>query len=404
MLDWNDREAIKEFIKQNNIKDIIQLNNFIKKMMGAMIEEMLEVERDEYLGYQKYQRSDTTNSRNGYSSKNVRSTQGDIKLDIPRDRDGQFKPKLIEKHQNDISQIEDKIISMYAKGMTVRDIQSHLEDIYGAEISTQTISNMTDRILPKVEEWRNRPLKEIYSILYIDGQRFKVRSDGQVKEKTVYTVLGIDIEGNKDILGLWISETESAKYWLSVLTDIKNRGVKDILIITSDDLSGIQDAIKAVYPESVYQGCVVHLIRNTLRYVSYKDVKAFISDMKFIYKAPTEESALKAFDELKTKWGKEYPLAVGMWDRNWNRISAMYRFTEEIRRLIYTTNAIESIHRQFRKVSSPKSHFPDDISVLKMLYLSSIEITKKWTMRIPNWNKILAQLSIHFGERVSKYL
>jgi len=213
---------------------------------------------------------------------------------------------------------------------------------------------------------------------------------------------------------LWLQEnffnnqnylkTESAKYWLSVLTDIKNRGVKDILIITSDNLPGIQDAIKAVYPESVYQGCVVHLIRNTLRYVSYKDIKAFSSDMKFIYKAPTEESALKAFDELKSKWGKEYPLAVGIWERNWNRISAMYRFTEEIRKLIYTTNAIESIHSQFRKVSSPKSHFPDDISVLKMLYLCSIEITKRWTKRIPNWNRILAQLSIHFGERVSKYL
>lgn len=404
MLDWNDRETIKEFIKQNNIKDIIQLNNFIKKMMGAMIEEMLEVERDDYLGYQKHQRSETTNSRNGYSPKNVHSTQGDIKLDIPRDREGQFKPEFIKKHQNDISQIEDKIISMYAKGMTVRDIQSHLEEIYGAEISTQTISNMTDKILPKVEEWRNRALREIYSILYIDGQRFKVRSDGQVKEKTVYTVLGIDIEGNKDILGLWIAETESAKYWLSVLTDIKNRGVKDILIITSDDLSGIEDAIKAVYPESVYQGCVVHLIRNTFRYVSHKDVKAFSSDMKFIYKAPTEESALKCLDELKAKWGNDYPLAVGMWDRNWNRISAMYRFTEEIRKLIYTTNAIESVHSQFRKVTSPKSQFPDDISVLKMLYLSGCEITKKWTMRIPNWNRILAQLSIHFGDRVSKYL
>jgi putative transposase len=281
MLDWNDRETIKEFIKQNNIKDIIQLNNVIKKMMGAMIEEMLEVERDDYLGYQKHKRSETTNSRNGYSPKNGRSTQGDITLDIPRDREGQFKPELIRKHQNDISQIEDKIISMYARGMTVRDIQSHLEEIYGAEISSSTISNMTDRILPKVEEWRNRQLEEIYSIVYIDGQRFKVRSDGQVKEKTVYTVLGIDIDGYKDILGLWIADTESAKYWLSVLTDIKNRGVKDILIITSDDLSGIEDAIKAVYPESVYQGCVVHLTRNSLKYVSHKDRKEFSNDMLY---------------------------------------------------------------------------------------------------------------------------
>jgi putative transposase len=382
MLDWNDRGTIKEFIKENDIKDIIQLNNVIKKMMGAMIEEMLEVERDDYLGYPKHERKkETENLRNGYTPKTVRSSQGDIKLDIPRDRDGQFEPELIRKHQNDISQIEDKIISMYARGMTVRDIQSHLEDIYGAEISAQTISNMTDKILPKVEEWRNRALKEIYSIVYIDGQRFKVRSDGQVKEKTVYTVLGIDIDGNKDILGLWIADTESAKYWLSVLTDIKNRGVKDILIITSDDLAGIEDTIKAVYPESVYQGCVVHLIRNSLKYVSHKDRKEFSSDMKFIYKAPTEESALKYLDEFKTKWGKEYPLAVGVWSRNWERISAMYRFTEEIRKLIYTTNAIESVHSQFRKVTMGKSQFPDDTSVLKMLYLSGCEISKKTSVR-----------------------
>jgi transposase-like protein len=246
---------------------------------------------------------------------------------------------------------------------------------------------MTDKILPKVEEWRNRALREIYSIVYIDGQRFKVRSEGSVREKTVYTVLGIDIEGNKDILGLWIADTESAKYWLSVLTDIKNRGVKDILIMTSDDLSGIEDAIKAVYPESLYQGCVVHLIRNSLKYVSYKDLKEFSSDMKFIYKAPTEESASKYLDEFKSKWGKEYPLAVGTWDRNWDRISAMYRFTDEIRKLIYTTNAIESVHSQFRKVTRSKSQFPDDISVMKMLYLCSIEVSKKWTMKLPNWNR-----------------
>jgi len=305
MLDWNDRESVREYIKQNNIKDIIQLNASIKKMMGAMIEEMLEVERDDHLGYSKHERKkDTENLRNGYSPKTVRSSQGDIKLDIPRDRDGYFEPELIKKHQNDISQIEDKIISLYARGMTVRDIQSHLEEIYGASISAQTISNMTDRILPVVEEWRNRALREIYSILYIDGQRFKVRSDGQVKEKTVYTVLGIDIEGNKEILGLWIAETESAKYWLSVLTDIKNRGVKDVLIITSDDLPGIEDAIKAAYPEALYQGCVVHLIRNSLKHVSYKDLKEFSIDMKFIYKAPTEESALKYLDEFEAKWGR----------------------------------------------------------------------------------------------------
>lgn len=305
MFNWNDRESIREYLKQNNIKDIVQLNGVIKKMMGAIIEEMLEIERDDYLGYPKHVRkkkaenssgssneNSNGNLRNGYSSKTVGSSQGDIKLDIPRDRDGQFEPEFIKKHQNDISQIEDKIISMYAHGMTVRDIQSHLYDIYGAEISPQTISNMTDRILPLLDEWRNRALKEIYSIVYIDGQRFsvlplvggttKVRSDGTVKDKTVYTFLGIDIEGNKEILGLWISETETAKYWLSVLTEIKNRGVKDILILTSDDLPGIEDAVRAAFSETVYQGCLVHLMRNSLKYVSHKDRKAFSSDMKFI--------------------------------------------------------------------------------------------------------------------------
>jgi putative transposase len=241
-------------------------------------------------------------------------------------------------------------------------------------------------------------------VLYIDGQRFKVRSDGTVKEKTVYTVLGIEIEGNKDILGLCIAEIETAKYWLSILTEIKNRGVKDILIITSDDLPGIEDAIKGAYPESVYQGCVVHLVRNSLKYVSYKDLKEFSNDMKFIYKAPTEESALKYLDEFEAKWGKESPLAVRVWNRSWDRISSMYRFSDEIRKLIYTTNAIESVHSQFRKVTRGKSQFPDDNSVLKMLYLSSMEVAKKWTMKLPHWNRILAELSIHFGERVSKYL
>ena len=263
----------------------------------------------------------------------------------------------------------DKIISMYAKGMTVRDIQSHIEDIYGASISSQTISNITDRILPKVEEWRNRQLEEIYAIVYIDGHRYKVRIDGQIKERTVYGILGIDINGRKDLLGLWISETETAKYWLSVFTDIRNRGVKDILIVTSDDLPGIQDAICAVFTDSAYQGCVVHVIRNSLKYVSYQDRKEFSKSLKSLYKAPTEESALTSLDEVKKRWGSEYPLALSVWYRNWDRIRTMFRFTEEIRRLIYTTNPIESFHRQLRKVTKNRSVFPTDTSVLKLLYL-----------------------------------
>jgi len=409
MLDFTDRESIRKFIRENDIKDMLQLNTLIKQMTGTIIEEMLEAEREAYLGYPRHKRKpvehkEDGNSRNGYTPKTVRSSHGDIKLDIPRDRKGDFEPELIKKHENDISSIEDKIISMYAKGMSVRDIQSHLEDIYGASISAQTISNMTDSILPALEEWRSRTLKEIYSIVYIDGQRFRVRSEGTVREKTVYTVLAIDLEGHKDLLGLWISETESAKYWLSVLTEIRNRGVKDILIITSDGLSGIEESIKSIYPESEYQGCVVHVIRNSMKYVSHRDMKEFAKDMKSVYKAPTEESAMLSLEELRTKWGEKYPLAIDVWERNWDRISTMFRFTEEIRKLIYTTNPVESVHSQFRKVTRSKGHFPDDTSVLKILYLASQKIMKRWTIRIPNWNRILAQLSIHFGDRVSKYL
>jgi putative transposase len=406
MMDYTDRESVKDFIKENDIRDLAQLDTFLKQITGVVLEEMLEVERDDYLGYSRYDSAnkETENSRNGYSQKTVRSIHGEMELDIPRDRDGDFEPELIKKYQSDISGIEGRIISMYARGMTVRDIQSHLEDIYGASISAQTVSNMTDRVLPRLEEWRNRPLKEIYSIVYIDGQRHKVRCDGQVKSKTAYSVLGIDLEGKKDLLGLWISETENAKYWLKVLTDLRNRGVKDILIVTSDDLPGIEDAIAAVYPEAEYQGCVVHVIRNSLKYVSYDDMEEFSRDAKPIYKAPTEEAALLALDELKAKWGEKHSLAVNVWERNWDRVSTMFRFTEEIRRLIYTTNPIESVHRQFRKVTKSTSLFPSDTAVLKLLYLAAQNVVKKWTVRIPHWNKILAQLSIHFGERVEKYL
>lgn len=405
-MDFTDRQSIKEFFQENEIRDIFQLNSVIKRMTGVMIEELLETERDEHLGYDKYDISskETDNSRNGYSPKTVRSSQGDMELKIPRDRKGSFEPQVVKKHQTDISQIGDRVISMYAKGMTVRDIQSHLEEIYGAEISPQTISNMTDRVLPMLEEWHNRPLEEIYAMTYIDVIRYKVRSEGQIRDKTVYSIIGINLDGMKDVLGLWVAETENAKYWLQVLTEIKNRGVKDILIITSDGLPGIEEAINAVYPDAEYQGCVVHVIRNSLKYVSYKDKKAFCADMKSIYKAPTEEAAQMALEELKNKWGEKYLLAVSVWERNWNRIKTMFDYTEEIRTLIYTTNPIEAFHRQLRTVTKNKGMFPSDTAVLKLLYLATQEVIKKWTMKLRDWNKIIAQLSIRFEERVMKYL
>jgi len=288
--------------------------------------------------------------------------------------------------------------------MTVRDIQTHIEEIYGINLSPQTLSNMTDRVLPVLEEWRNRILEEIYPIVYIDGLRCKVRDNGIIKTKTVYGVIGIDLEGRKDVLGLWIAETESAKYWLGVLTDLKNRGVMDILVITSDDLPGIRDAIEAVYPEAEYQGCVVHVIRNSLKYVSYKDRKVFSHSMRCIYEAPTEEAALLALDELKKEWGENYSLAVAVWERNWDRFNTMFRFTHEIRKLIYTTNPIESFHSQLRKVTKNRGVFPTDTAALKLLYLATSKVLKKWTVRIPHWNMILAQLSIHFGDRLQEYL
>ncbi len=406
MIDFTDRKAVRDYLKQNDIKDVVQVDQLLKRLSGMMIEELLEAERDDHLGYGKYDTKNkkTDNSRNGYSPKTVRASQGEMELKIPRDRKGEFEPQVVKKHETDVSRIADMVVSMYAKGMTVRDIQSHLEDIYGAEISPQTISNMTDRVLPVLEEWRNRILEEIYAMVYIDGLRYKVRDNGIIKTKTVYGVIGIDLEGNKDILGLWIGDTESAKYWLGVLTDLKNRGVKDVLIITSDDLPGIEEAISAVYPEAAYQGCVVHVMRNSLKHVSHKDKKAFSSDMKSIYQAPTEEAALMALDELKGEWEDKYLLAVNVWERNWDRIRTMFRFTEEIRRLIYTTNPIESFHRQLRKVTKNRSLFPTDTAALKLLYLATQDVMKKWTMKLRNWSGILAQLSIHFGERVQEYL
>ena len=406
MVDYTDKESLKQFLKENDIRDPVQLNMLFRQMTGVLLEELLESERDEHLGYSRDEgrSKQTGNSRNGYSPKTVRSNQGQLELKIPRDREGEYEPQAVKKHQRDISEIADKIISMYAKGMTVRDIQSHLEDMYEASISAQTISNITDRILPQVEEWRSRQLESIYAIVYIDGHRYRVRTDGRVQDRIVYAVLGIDLSGQKDLLGLWVSGSENAKYWLQVLTDLKNRGVKDILIVTSDDLPGIQDAISAVYPDTEYQGCVVHVIRNSLKYVSYQDRKEFSRSLKSVYKAPTEEAALASLDAVREHWAGEYPLAVGVWDRNWERIRTMFRFTEEIRRLIYTTNPIESYHRQLRKVTKTRSLFPTDTAMLKLLYLATQDVLKKWTMRIRHWNQILAQLSIHFQERVVEYL
>ncbi len=399
-------QTARELIAEHQINNLFELNVLFKKMSGAVIEQMLEAERDDHLGYEKHElgHKDTTNRRNGYTPKTVRSDFGEIQLDIPRDRDGSFDPQLVKKHQRDITSLEEQIISMYAKGMTVRDIQRHIELIYNADLSTSAITRMTDRILPILSQWQSRPLSSVYSIVYIDGLRLKIRDSGLIKDKSAFAVMGVDLFGKKDILGLWIFESETSKHWLKVLTELKNRGLRDILILTSDGLPGIEDAVAAVFPETVYQGCVVHVIRNSTKYLSYKDRKEFCSDIKAIYQAPNEDAALSVLEAVEEKWSERAPLAVKVWQDNLDRISAMFRFTPEIRRLIYTTNPIESFNRQVRKVTKNRTLFPSDEAAMKLLYLATQDITAKWTVKLANWNSILAQLAIEFEERVTNYL
>jgi putative transposase len=400
------KDEIKRFIKENNIKDIAGIEESLKRMFSSVIEEMLEAELEDQLGYSKYDyKSKTTdNSRNGRTKKTVMSKYGEAEIEVPRDRSSDFEPEIVKKRQKDISGIEDRIISMYANGMTLSDISNQIEDIYGAELSTETLSRITDKIIPLMEEWRNRRLEEIYAIVYLDGIRYNVRENEQVINKTVYFAVGIDLNGQKDVLGMWIAESESAKYWAKVLSDLKNRGVKDILIMTTDGLIGMKEAVEAIYPKTELQGCVVHVIRNGMKYVSYKDMKEFAKDIKSIYQAPTQEAALKGLNALKEKWSEKYPLAINVWEKNFDRISTMYQFTPEIRRLIYTTNPIESFNSQLRRKTKNRNVFPNDTAIFKLLYLAVIEIKKKWVIRMKDWNQILQQLKVHFGERVSEYL
>ena len=329
---------------------------------------------------------------------------GEVQLQVPRDRKGEFEPVVVKKHQNDVSSIEDQVLSMYAKGMSVRDIQTHLNDIYGVEASPGLISNITDKIMPVIRDWQSRPLQEVYAVLFLDAIHYKVRQEGQIVNKAAYMIIGIDLDGQKDVLGMWIGESESAKFWLNILNELKNRGVKDILITSVDNLSGFSEAISACFPKTQIQKCIVHQIRNSTRYVSYQDLKKFTTDLKPIYKAISEEKALEELDRFEEKWGKKYPLAIKSWRSNWPELATFFRYPAEIRKIIYTTNIIESYHRQLRKVTKPKSVFPTDDALLKILYLITVDITKKWTGRIQNWGLILAQFSIYFEDRLGGYI
>jgi transposase-like protein len=400
------KDVLRAFIKENNLKTAEDVQHALRDIFSGTLQEMLEAEMDQNLGYEKHDdiNKQTENRRNGHSKKTVRSEYGDITLDVPRDRDGEFEPLIVKKHQKSVAGIEEQILLLYAKGVSTREIQDHLQRLYGIEVSPTLISNVTNKIMPLIKEWQNRPLPNIYAVVFMDAIHFNVRQDGQIIKKAAYMSVGIDLEGRKDVLGIWIGEHESAKFWLNVLNELKNRGVQDILIICVDNLTGFSEAIAACYPESEVQKCIVHQIRNSIRYVSYKDVKKIVAGLKPIYTAPTEDAAMEELSLFETAWGEKYPLIVRSWRQNWAEIATFFKYPPEIRKIIYTTNTIESYHRQLRKVTKSKSIFPSDEALLKMLYLATQDVLRKWTGRVQNWGLILLQFSVFFPEKVKPHL
>ena len=383
-----------------NIQSAEDIQDALKDLLGGTIKEMMEAEMDDHLGYEKSQRSDSGDYRNGYKRKRVNSRYGSMEIEVPQDRKSTFEPQVVKKRQKDISDIDQKIISMYAKGMTTRQISETIEDIYGFETSEGFISDVTDKILPQIEDWQNRPLDEVYPILYIDAIHYSVRDNGVIRKLAAYVILGINAEGKKEVLTISIGENESSKYWLSVLNELKNRGVKDILIICADGLTGIKEAIAAAFPKTEYQRCIVHQVRNTLRYVPDKDRKAFATDLKTIYQAADEKKALAALDRVMEKWTAKYPNSMKRWKDNWDAISPIFKFSAAVRKVIYTTNAIESLNSTYRKLNRQRSVFPSDTALLKALYLATFEATKKWTATIRNWAQVYGELSIMYEGRL----
>ena len=394
------RNIIQQLLQEYDIETAEDIQDALKDLLGGTIKEMMEAEMDAHLGYQKSERSDSDDYRNGYKSKRVNSSYGSMDIDVPQDRKSTFEPQIVKKRQKDISDIDQKIISMYAKGMTTRQISETIEDIYGFETSEGFISDVTDKILPQIEDWQNRPLDEVYPILYIDAIHYSVRDTGVIRKLAAYVILGINTEGKKEVLSITVGDNESSKYWLSVLNELKNRGVKDILIICADGLSGIKEAIAAAFPKTEYQRCIVHQVRNTLKYVPDKDRKAFASDLKTIYHASDEEKARLALNRVTEKWTVKYPNSMKRWYDNWDAITPIFKFSSDVRKVIYTTNGIESLNSTYRKLNRQRSVFPSDTALLKALYLATFEATKKWTMSIRNWGQVYGELSIMYEGRL----
>ena len=394
------RNIIRGLIDEYGIETAEDIQAALRDLLGGTIKEMMESEMDEHLGYEKSERSDNDDYRNGYKKKRINSSYGSMEIEVPQDRQSSFEPQVVKKRQKDISDIDQKIISMYAKGMTTRQISDTLMDIYGFEASEGFISDVTDKLLPQIEEWQTRPLDSVYPVIFIDAIHYSVRDNGVIRKLAAYVMLGISVEGKKEVLTIQVGENESSKYWLSVLNELKNRGVKDILIICADGLTGIKEAIAAAFPDTEYQRCLVHQVRNTLKYVADKDKKLFSADLKKIYNAASEQSGRDMLDTVSEKWSDKYPNAMKSWYKNWDAITPIFKFSSDVRTIIYTTNAIESLNSQFRRLNAQRSVFPSDQALLKALYLSTFEATKKWTMSIRNWGKVYGELSIMYEGRL----
>lgn len=400
------REFINQFIANNDIKSVQDIEEALKNMFKDTIQGMLEEEMTQHLGRKKYEYSDNNkdnkydkNYRNGYSNKTVHSRAGEIALNIPRDRKAEFEPIVVEKGDKDISNIEEKIVKMYARGISNREIYEQMKELYGVNISADMVTAITDKIIPQIREWQTRPLDDVYPVIFVDATYFYVRDEGSVGKKAVYIILGINSEGQKDVLGFYVSESESAKYWLGILNELKSRGVKDILILCADGLKGLPEAISTAYPKAEFQRCIVHMIRNTMAYVSYKDRKELANDLKLIYKASTAKEGMDNLLELSDKWGKRN-ISLDNWLNNWDNVSTFFKYGPEIRKIIYTTNSIESLNNSYKRINKGRRTFPSIQSLEKSMYLATNIITEKWTQPYRNWGVIMNELRIFFKDRI----
>lgn len=400
-------ELANKIIAEYAPESVEDMENALKDVFGPMFEAMLQGEMNNHLGYSSNDKSDKTteNRRNGYGNKTLNTTKGNIEINVPRDRDASFEPQLIKKRQRDVSEIEDKVISMYAKGMSQRDISSTIEDIYGFSVSHEMISDITDAVIPEMEEWQARPLEKCYTFVFVDCLYTKIRTDYEIKEYAIYTILGYTIDGKKQILGLWLNETESKHKWMQIFYEIKARGVEDIFFLSMDGVSGLESGVKAIFPKTIVQRCIVHLVRNSIKYVPSKDYKAFTSLLRKVYGATSLKACHTAFEAFKQQWS-QYPGAVDVWKRNFTHVEQLFDYGSNIRKIMYTTNAVESIHSSYRKVTK-KGAFPNENALLKLLFIRTKELQKKWsTGYIPNWSMVMNQLLLHdqIKDRVIKYL